>query len=59
MADVMHSHHGGDEGDEPRRHPSSTVLVDCESAPPLKNRQDYKSLAVSQLYNKLRGPIPI
>ena len=59
MADVMPSHHGGDGADEPPRHPSSTILVDCESASPPKRRQYYKSLTVFQLYNKLQGPIPI
>ena len=58
MADVMPSPHGGYEGDEPPRHPPSTVVADCEYAPPLKRRQHYKSLTVFQLYNKLRGLIP-
>ena len=59
MTDVMPSHHGGDRGDEPPRYPPKTVLADCESAPPPKMRQDYKSLTIFQLYNKLQGLIPI
>ena len=59
MADVMPSHHGGDKGDEPPRHPPCIVPGDCKSAPPPKRRQHYKSLTMFQLYDKLRGPIPI
>ena len=53
MAEVMPSHHKGDRGDEPPRHPPSTVPTDCQFAPPPKRRQHYKSLTVFQLYNKL------
>ena len=59
MADVMPSHHGSDGGDELPRHPSSTVLANCQFALPPKRRQHYKSLTVFQLYNKLQGPIPV
>ena len=59
MADVIPSHHGGDGGDELPRHPHSIVLTDCESAPPPKRRQYYKSFMVYQLYNKLGRLIPI
>ena len=38
MANVMPSYHGGDEGDEPPRHPPSIVLADCESTPPPKRK---------------------
>ena len=55
----MPSHHGRDRGDEPPRHPPSTVLTDWESALPPKMRQHYKSLTIFQLYNKLQGPIPV
>ena len=55
----MPSHHGGDGGHEPPRHPPNTGLADCESAPPPKRRQHCKSLTVFQLYSKLQGPIPI
>ena len=58
MADVMSRYHGGDEGDEPPRHPP-TVLSDCEFALPPKRRQHSKSLTVHQLFNKLRDLIPI
>ena len=53
MTDVMPSQHGGDEGDEPPRHPPSIVPADCQSASPPKRRQHYKSLMVFQLYKKL------
>ena len=58
MADVMSSHHEGNEGDELPRHPPSIVPADYESAPPPKRRQHYKSLKVYQLYNKLGRPFP-
>ena len=53
MVDVMPSHHGGDGGDEPPRHPLSTVPADCQSTPPPMRMQHYKSLMVFQLYKKL------
>ena len=46
MTDVMPSHHGGNRGDEPPRHSPSTVPADCQSTPPPKRRQHYKSLTV-------------
>ena len=55
----MPSHHGGDWGDELPKHPPNTVPIDCESIPPPKRRQHYKSLTVFQRYNKLQGHIPI
>ena len=58
MTDVLPRHHGGDENDEPPRHPS-TVPGNCEFAPPPKRRQHSKSLTVYQLFNKLGGFIPI
>ena len=53
MTEVMPSHHGGDGGDEPPRHLPSTVPADCQSTPPPKRRQHYKSLTIFQLYEKL------
>ena len=55
----MPSHHGGDGSNEPPRYPPSIIPTGCESAPPSKMRQHYKSLTVYQFYNKLRHPIPI
>ena len=45
MANVMPSHHGGYEGDEPPRYPP-TIPGNCQSAPPLKRRKHSKSLTV-------------
>ena len=59
MADVMPSHHGRNGGNKPPRHPPSTFPVDCEFASPPKRKQHYKSLTVFQLYDRLRGFIPI
>ena len=58
MTDVISRHHGGDEGDEPPRHPPS-VPSNCESTPPPKRRQHSKSLTIYQLVNKLGSYIPI
>ena len=46
MPNVMPIHHGGDVGGEQPRHPPSTVSADCESAPPRKKMQHYRSLMV-------------
>ena len=59
MVDVILNHHKEDRSDELPRHPPIIVPADCESAPPPKRRQQYKSLTVLHLYNKLGGTISI